>query len=90
MVIPALGASTEIGKDVLKSLSTLSKHVPPGSASQGTEASAMQKLMLQQKQQAPMLQAMQAMGQGGQTGSGMPLPPQPGAAPPAPPAPPPG
>lgn len=77
-IVPLLGAGTEAGKDVLKSLTTLSKHVPPGAVSPGVESSALQKLQMMQKQQTPQIAAMRAaMAQ--KAGGG-------GEAPPAPPA----
>jgi hypothetical protein len=57
-VIPMVGVTSEIGKDVIKSLNTLAKIAPPGSGSPGVEQNAMQNLMLQQKQDNPMLQQM--------------------------------
>src|SRR5258708_4769326 len=35
--VPLLGVGSEAGRDVLKSLQNLSKHVPPGAMSQGVE-----------------------------------------------------
>jgi len=81
--LPMLGAETEPGKDVMRALPMLSKHIPPGAMSPGVENTALQQLMMQQRQQAPMLQALRAM-QGGQAGGGQ--PPGGGGAPPAPPA----
>ena len=60
-IVPLLGAGTEAGKDVLKSLTTLSKHVPPGAVSPGVENSAMQQTALQMKQQTPQIAALRAM-----------------------------
>jgi len=77
--LPMLGAETEPGKDVMRALPMLSKHIPPGAMNQGVENTALQQLMMQQRQQAPMLAALRAM-QGGQAGGGG------QAAPPAPPA----
>ena len=59
-VVPLLGAGTEAGKDVLKALTTLSKHVSPGAVSPGIERTALQRLMMQQRQQAPQIAAMRA------------------------------
>lgn len=73
MAVPALGAETEPGRAVLDAIRSLAKHVPPGSSSPGVETTALQDLMLRQRQESPMHQVMRAMGSG--------------AAPPAPPVP---
>lgn len=59
--LPMLGVETEPGMAVMRALPLLSKHVPPGAASPGVENNALQQLMLQQRQQQPMLQALRAM-----------------------------
>lgn len=56
------GPTTEVGKDVLKAVQSLAKHVPPGSSSQGTQNSAMTNLMRQRQQQQPLAAVMQAKG----------------------------
>lgn len=58
--IPLLGAGSEAGRDLVKSLSSLSRHVPPGSMSPGIEGTAIERLALQQRQQAPQIAAMRA------------------------------
>jgi hypothetical protein len=57
-IVPLLGAGTEAGKDVLKALTSLSKHVPPGAVSPGVEQSALQNMMMKQRQQMPQIAAM--------------------------------
>lgn len=74
--LPMVGVETEMGKDVMKALTTLSKHIAPGSGSPGVEQNALMQMMMQQKQDQPMQQLMRAQG-GGQGQS-----PAPGAAPP--------
>ena len=85
-IVPLLGAGTEAGKDVLKCLTSLAKHIPPGAVSPGIEQSALQKLMLQQRQQGPQIANMRAaMAQPGgaaPSGPSAPPPPQGGAEPP--------
>ena len=54
-IVPLLGAGTEAGRDVLKALTSLSKHVPPGAVSPGVEKSAMDQMQLKMKQQTPQL-----------------------------------
>jgi len=57
-IVPLLGAGTEAGRDVLKALTSLAKHVPPGAVSPGAEQTSLQNLMMKMKQQAPQLAAM--------------------------------
>lgn len=61
--LPALGAGSPAGKEVLSCIQKLAKLVPPGSMDKGVEQSSLQNLMLQQKQENPMLNALRAMGQ---------------------------
>lgn len=72
--LPLLGAGSNPGKDVLKALQSLTKHVPPGSTMPGAENSVLQQMMMQGKQEQPMNQVLQAMGQGGAPGGGMGMP----------------
>jgi len=74
--IPLLGVGSEPGKDLVKALSTLAKHVPPGSVSPGIQQSTMERLMQQQKQMAPQIAAMRAMQPGQQQGTPPGAPPQ--------------
>lgn len=74
---PGLGAETEIGQAVLKSLQMIGKVLPEGTVSPGMENAGMQQFMLQARQQNPIQNIIAALGQGGG-----------GAPPPAPPAPP--
>ncbi len=57
---PDLGAGNEAGRDVYKAIQMLAKHIPPGSASPGVEAQAMQKLQATQAQNGPLIAAMRA------------------------------
>lgn len=59
-IVPLLGAGTEAGRDVLKALTNLSKHVPPGAVSPGVEKSSMDQMALKMKQQTPQLEQMRA------------------------------
>lgn len=72
--LPMVGVETEMGKDVMKALTQLSKHIPAGSGSPGVENQALQKMMMEQKQEQPMQQLLRSQGQG--------APPPGGAAPP--------
>jgi hypothetical protein len=73
-LVPRLGSATPAGKDVLKCITTLGKHVEPGMVSQ---AGNKNELMNQMQKMQQMRQQM-ARPQGGAA------PPQPGAAPMAP------
>lgn len=59
-VVPMLGVGTEAGKDVLKALSSLSKHLPPGAVSPGVEQSQLQSMLMKMRQQTPQIAAMRA------------------------------
>ena len=79
-IVPLIGPSSEVGKDVLHALQRLSKHIPEGSVSQGVQLSALHEILNKLKQLAPQMQAMQAA-----RGGGAPLGGVPGnSAPPAP------
>lgn len=77
--IQVVGAETELGKDVIQVLTKLTKHIGAG-ASPGVENSALQKLMAEQKSEAPLLQQLRSQGGGG--GGTAPPPGGGGAAPP--------
>lgn len=74
--LPGLGAETEAGQAVMKSIASLSKHVPEGTTSPGIQQTAMQNFLMQLRQNAPQQGVLAALGQGGAA---------PGGAPPAPP-----
>lgn len=82
--LPMLGVETEPGKDVMRALPILAKHVPPGAGSPGAENSGLQQMMMQQKQEQPMLQVLRAMqakqAEGGAPGGAPGAPPSPAAA----------
>jgi hypothetical protein len=88
-IVPMIGVTSELGKDVVKALNLLSKHLSQESGSPGVENSALQNMMMQQKQNGPM-QALQRAGgvpgAGGPPGGGMGGPPGGGAPPPPPPS----
>ena len=78
----AVGATSEPGKDIMKAIMNLGKHVPPGSTSPGVEQTALQQLATQSKQEQPEIARLRAMGMGGSpAGGGGPPPPPPAAAP---------
>jgi hypothetical protein len=77
--VPLLGANSEPGKDVLQTISRLSKHVPPGTVTPADVKLALEKMMMQQQQFGQQMQQMR--GQAAQPGAGAPQQP-PGGAPP--------
>lgn len=86
--LPMAGATTDIGKALLKVINDLSKHVQPGSNTQASERSAIDQMAMKNAQQTQTNQAIrqpQAGGGGGAppgAGGGMPpgMPPGMGAA----------
>lgn len=66
---PQFGASSDIGRSVLKAVNDLSKHVPPGSTSPGVENKAMMNMQREQQQQQPMAAMMAARGGPPQAGA---------------------
>lgn len=80
-ILPVFGAGSDAGKDILKALNGLSKHVQPGSVSSGVEQTAMQELLMKARQNAPQMAAMKAAQSGGAPG-GAPPPAAPGGIPP--------
>lgn len=68
--LPMLGAASEPGKDVLQSISRLSKHVPPGSVTPTDIKNALQKLMIEQEQFGMQMQQMKQAQQQPQGGGG--------------------
>lgn len=58
--LPHLGSSSEVGKDVIRAISTLSKHVDPGAISQVSEKNQLQSLAMKQQQMGPQVAAMRA------------------------------
>lgn len=68
-LVPLLGVGTEAGKDVIKALTSLSKHVQPGAVSPGAEQTGLQNMLMKLRQQGPQLAQMrQQMSGGGKPG----------------------
>jgi hypothetical protein len=74
-IVPLLGVASEPGKDVIKSLNTLAKHVPQGSVPPGVQQSTLQSLMQQNQQMQPQIAAIRAMQGGAQPPGGGAMPP---------------
>jgi hypothetical protein len=69
-LIPMLGSGSEIGKDVLKALSILSKHVPSGSVSPASQKNTLENAMMRNQQNNQQMQAIRQQAQGGAAGGG--------------------
>ena len=63
-LIPMLGSGSEVGKDVLKALNMLVKHVPAGGASPAAEKNNIEQMAMRNAQQSQ--QAGQMRQPGGQ------------------------
>lgn len=72
-LVPRLGAASDAGKDVLKCITTIAKHVEPGMSSQAGQRNELQNQMMRMQQ---MRQQMARPPQAGPPGAG-------GGAPPA-------
>ena len=70
-LVPMLGAGSEPGKDVLKALNMLAKHVPSGSVTPGAERTNIDRMAMQNAQNNSAMQKMRQQAAGG---------PQPGVA----------
>ena len=69
--LPMVGSGTDAGRDMLKAMGLLSKHIPPGSVSPGVQQTAMQGALLKQRQMQPAIAALRAQ-QAPQQGAQMP------------------
>ena len=78
LALPELGASTPQGQAVMKAITSLSRQVGQGAPGGGVEKSELQSLMLNAKQQQPMMDMLRAQGAGGPA-AGMTPPGAPGA-----------
>ena len=71
-ILPMVGATTELGAALMKAMTALGKHVPPGTTDNVAERNAIEKMAMQNAQQGKMVQQMR----GAQPGQGA-APPQP-------------
>jgi hypothetical protein len=63
--LPLIGVGSEPGQALLKALTSLSKHAPPGSVPAGVQQNTLQSLLMKQQQMAPQIAAMRAAQAGG-------------------------
>lgn len=68
-LLPMAGPSSDIGKTILKAITELSKHVPPGSVTPAAERNSIDQMAIKNAQQAKMMQGMKPPGQPGQPGA---------------------
>lgn len=75
-LVPMLGSGSEPGKDVLKALNMLSRHVPSGSVTPAAERNNIERMAMQNAQNNQAMQQLRARQmQGGAGGAGgAPLP----------------
>ena len=65
-IVKLTGVSSELGQALLKAVTGLSKHVPPGTVSNAQERNALEKAQLQNRENGAMQQQLRQMGQQGQ------------------------
>ncbi len=75
-LLPMVGATSDLGQALMKSISVLAKHVPPGTTSNTAEKNAIEKMAIQNQQNAGMQQQLKAQGQPQQQPASMPPKPQ--------------
>ena len=73
-ILPQVGATSDIGQSIMKSISALAKHVPPGSVSNAAEKNQIEKMAIQNQQNGAMQQQLK---QGGQPQPPASMPPKP-------------
>lgn len=59
-ILPMVGATSDIGQALMKSISALAKHVPPGSTNNAAEKNAIEKMAIQNQQNGQMQQQLKA------------------------------
>lgn len=72
-ILPMVGATSELGQVLMKSMTSLAKHVPPGSTSNAAEKNSIEKMAIQNQQNGQIQQQMK------QAGGAAPPPSMPGA-----------
>jgi len=59
-LLPQLGVGSDPGKDVLKAISSLAKHVPPGAVTPAGEKNQLEQMQLKNAHNNQQMQAMRA------------------------------
>jgi hypothetical protein len=75
-ILPQVGATSDLGQALMKSITALAKHVPPGTTSNAAEKNSIEKMAIQNQQNGAMQQQLKAPGQPGAAPSSMPAAPQ--------------
>src|SRR5262249_23325901 len=71
-LLPQVGVGSDVGKDVLKALNSLAKHVPSGSSTPGAERTNIERMAMANSQNNSMMQQLRqnaAKGGGGAPGA---------------------
>jgi hypothetical protein len=66
-LVPQLGSGSDAGKDVLKCIGMLAKHIQPGAVTPAAEKNTLQEQMMRNQQNTNMQQAMRQKMQQQQT-----------------------
>jgi hypothetical protein len=74
-ILPQIGATSEMGQTLMKCMTMLAKHVPPGSTTNAAEKNSIEKMAIQNQQNGAMQQQMKQPG-GQQPPAAMPPKPQ--------------
>ena len=61
-ILPLVGSGSEMGKDVLKVITILSKHVQPGAVSPASEKNQIEQMAMRQQQNAAQMAQMKQPG----------------------------
>jgi hypothetical protein len=77
-ILPMVGATSDLGQAIMKSITALAKHVPPGATSNAAEKNSIEKMAIQNQQNGAMQQQMKQPGgaPGAQPPPSMPKAPQ--------------
>ncbi len=73
-ILSMVGATSEIGKDIMPVIQKLAKHVPPGAVTPASESNNIQNMAMKNAQQQQMLQQIKPGAQGAQAGGAPPMP----------------
>ena len=71
-LVPLIGATSDIGKSVLKALNDLSKHIQPGEVTPAAERNSLESMAMQNQQNMGLMQQLKAAGVGGAPTPGQP------------------
>ena len=69
-MVPLAGANSEIGKDILKALNMLAKHIQPGEVTPAAERNTLETMSMQNQQNMAMQQQLKAQPQAGAPAGG--------------------